>query len=102
MDGQVEALTPAQFLTGQKFTTIQISAETKSVELIRLWRNQQALQDSFFRRCSKECLSNLINYHEKPYSYEAVTGTKHRLTGGVVDLLPVTARDYLLTRKMKT
>ncbi|GBN26065.1 hypothetical protein AVEN_86051-1 [Araneus ventricosus] len=64
MDDQVEALNPAQFLKGQKLTTIPTSVETKSVELTRLWRNQQALLDSFLRRCSKECLSNLINYHE--------------------------------------
>ncbi|GBN26066.1 hypothetical protein AVEN_86052-1 [Araneus ventricosus] len=38
----------------------------------------------------------MISPFQKSQSYEAVTGTKHRLTGGVVDGPPVTARDYPL------
>ncbi|GBO39729.1 hypothetical protein AVEN_161671-1 [Araneus ventricosus] len=53
MDDQVEALTPAHFLIGQKLTTIPTSVETKSVALTWLWINQQALLDSLWRRWSK-------------------------------------------------
>ncbi|XP_055947010.1 uncharacterized protein LOC129980655 [Argiope bruennichi] len=59
-----EALTPAHFLTGRKLTIVPSGPESRNDKLTNIYRQQQDLLDTFWKRWSKEYLLELRTFHQ--------------------------------------
>ncbi|GBM03021.1 hypothetical protein AVEN_14535-1 [Araneus ventricosus] len=59
-----EILTPAHFLTGKKLTLVPSNPGQKITNLKKNYRIEQDLQDSFWRKWSRECLLQLSTFHQ--------------------------------------
>ncbi|XP_055932080.1 uncharacterized protein LOC129962358 [Argiope bruennichi] len=59
-----EALTPAHFLTGRKLTIVPSGPESRNDKITNIYRQQQDLLDTFWKRWSKEYLLELRTFHQ--------------------------------------